>query len=117
MKKENFLVSDLRGQGPRRVTPQQQLWELLDEETRELMRQYFRRLKKRDQEDICYAAIAWIRFGIERRFEDDFMESIRDSLLGYYVSNQPDDGDRDEESGVDTNCVSSLQKSNHKTNM
>ncbi len=57
-------------------SPQQQLWALLNEAQQQICRQVFRRLKKRDQEDLCYAMIAYIRFGIERPFESPFMHVI-----------------------------------------
>lgn len=64
------------GQGPRRLSPQQQLWELIDVYQQEIIRKVFRRLKKRDQEDLCYAMVAYIRFRINRDFPCPFMQTL-----------------------------------------
>lgn len=67
--------------GFRRVTPWQQLWELLSEEQQQIVRMVFRRLKKRDQEDLCYAMIAYIRYHIIRDFPSPFMQVIYLSFI------------------------------------
>lgn len=67
--------------GPRRVTPWQQLWDLLSEEQQQIVRMVFRRLKRRDQEDLCYAMVAYIRFRITRDFTSPFMQVIYLSLI------------------------------------
>lgn len=67
--------------GFRRVTPWQQLWGLLSEEQQQIVRTVFRRLKKRDQEDICYALLAYLRFRITREFKSPFMQVIYLSLI------------------------------------
>lgn len=64
------------GQGPRRLTPQQQLWKLIDVGHQDIIRKVFRRLKKRDQEDLCYAMVAYIRFRIHRDFPCPFMQTL-----------------------------------------
>lgn len=63
-------------QGARRVTPWQQLWEFLSEENRLIVSTIFSRLKKRDQEDLCYAMIAYYRYGLERSFKNQFLQAI-----------------------------------------
>ncbi len=70
-----------RGSMPQYKTPQAQLWELTDDVQHEIFRDLFRRLKKRDQEDLCYALIAWIKFKIHRPFESLFMKVIFQSLV------------------------------------
>ena len=67
--------------GFRRVTPWQQLWELLSEGQQQIVRTVFRRLKKRDQEDLCYAMIAYIRHHITRDFTSPFMQVIYLSFI------------------------------------
>lgn len=69
------------GSKPQYKTPQVQLWELTDDVQHEVFRDLFRRLKKRDQEDLCYALIAWIKFKIHRPFESLFMKVIFQSLV------------------------------------
>lgn len=63
------------------ITPWQQLWKLLGEEQQKIVRTVFRRLKKRDQEDLCYAMVAYIRFGITRDFPCPFMQVLYLSLI------------------------------------
>lgn len=55
-------------------TPQQQLWTLLSQKEQQMVRMVFRHLKKRDQQDLCYALIAYIRFGIVRHYSCPFMQ-------------------------------------------
>lgn len=62
--------------GARCLTPQQQLWELIDAGMQEIIRKVFRRLKKRDQEDLCYAMVAYIRYRITRNFTCPFMQTL-----------------------------------------
>lgn len=67
--------------GARRLTPQQQLWEISNESQHRIFRQVMRRLKKRDQEDLCYGMIAYIRFGVRRPFECPFMQVLFESFI------------------------------------
>lgn len=69
------------GSVPHRITPQQQLWNLTDDSQHEIFRDVFRRIKKRDQEDLCYAMIAYIRFKILRPFESTFMQVLFQSFI------------------------------------
>ncbi len=62
-------------------TPQQQLWKMLNDSQREEFREILRRLKKRDQESLCYGVIAFIKFGIRRPFESEFMQQIYNTML------------------------------------
>lgn len=68
-------------QGFQSVTPWQQLWALLNEEQQSIVRTVFRRMKKRDQEDLCYAMVAYIRFRITRDFLCPFMQVIYLSFI------------------------------------
>lgn len=77
----NNSSSTLREPAFRRVTPWQQLWGLLNEEQQQIVRTVFRRLKKRDQEDLCYALLAYLRFRITREFKSPFMQVIYLSLI------------------------------------
>lgn len=70
------IVKEACGQSPRRLTPQQQLWELIDVYQQDIIRKVFRRLKKRDQEDLCYSMVAYIRFGILRDFPCPFLQTL-----------------------------------------
>ena len=62
-------------------TAQQQLWPLLPEDMRPVIQLIFRRIKKRDQENLSYDLIAYIRFGIYRQFEDAFMGLLFDGMV------------------------------------
>lgn len=79
--------------GFRRITPWQQLWELLNEEQQRIVRTVFRRMKKRDQEDLCYAMVAYIRFHITRDFPCPFMQVIYLSFID--LVNRANDRDDD----------------------
>lgn len=67
-------------------TPQQQLWKMLTDIQREDFREILRRLKKRDQESLCYGVIAFIKFGIRRPFESKFMQLIFNTMILLLVS-------------------------------
>ena len=56
----NSKFSKMRAEGKalRRITPQQQLWALTNDRQQRVLRQVLRRLKKRDQEDLCYGMVA-----------------------------------------------------------
>ena len=73
--------TEAREQRPRSLTPQQQVWELTDDATQKILREVLRRLKKRDQEDLCYALIAYLRYGIRRPFESMFMEVLFECFI------------------------------------
>lgn len=70
-----------------KITPWQQLWKLLSEEQQKIVSMVFRRLKKRDQEDICYAMVAYIRFHIKRDFICPFMQFIFLSMIDLVENN------------------------------
>ncbi len=63
------------------ISPQQQLWKMLNDIQREDFGEILRRLKKRDQESLCYGVIAFIKFGIRRPFESRFMQLIFNTML------------------------------------
>lgn len=65
----------------KKKSPQQQLWPMLSQSQQQICRQVFRRLKKRDQEDLCYALIAYIRYGMKRPFECLFMQVLLESFI------------------------------------
>lgn len=77
----NHSSQALREPGFRRLTPWQQLWELLNEEQQRIVRTVFRRMKRRDQEDLCYAMVAYLRFHITRDFPCPFMQVIYLSFI------------------------------------
>lgn len=79
--------------GARRITPQQQLWELTNERQHYIFRQVFRRIKKRDQEDLCYGMIAYIRFKIRRPFESPFMQTLFESFIDLVEHRYDNDDD------------------------
>lgn len=68
------------------ISPQQQLWKMLNDSQREEFREILRRLKKRDQESLCYGVIAFIKFGIRRPFESEFMQLIFNTMILLLVS-------------------------------
>lgn len=68
------------------ISPQQQLWKMLSDIQREDLREILRRLKKRDQESLCYGVIAFIKFGIRRPFESKFMQLIFNTMILLLVS-------------------------------
>lgn len=76
MARPKFQSTQRCAYGPRRISPQQQLWKLTNERQHYIMRQVFRRIKKRYQDDLCYSTIAYIRFKIRRPFENAFMQSL-----------------------------------------
>ena len=78
MEKDNF--------GLEYCTPQQQLWKMLTDIQREDFREILRRLKKHDQESLCYGVIAFIKFGIRRPFESKFMQLIFNTMILLLVS-------------------------------
>lgn len=68
----------------KRVSPQQQVWQhLRTDEQRAVIAQNLRHLKSREQEDLCYGIIAFLRWGIERPFEDQWLNRLYQSLLLY----------------------------------
>ncbi|MCQ2238233.1 MAG: hypothetical protein MJZ73_03260 [Bacteroidaceae bacterium] len=73
---KKFINKETSVPGARCLTPQQQLWELIDAYQQDIIRKVFRRLKKRDQEDLCYAMVAYIRFRILREFTCPFMQTL-----------------------------------------
>ena len=68
------------------ISPQQQLWKMLNDIQREDFGEILRRLKKRDQESLCYGVIAFIKFGIRRPFESRFMQLIFNTMILLLVS-------------------------------
>ena len=78
---KDFRQTPREAHGPRYVTVQQQVWELTEPRHHRLMRQMFRRLKKRDQMDLSYGLIAYLRFGIVRPYEDAFLQALYESLI------------------------------------
>lgn len=68
------------------ISPQQQLWKMLTDVQRDDLREILRRLKKRDQESLCYGVIAFIKFGIRRPFESKFMQLIFNTMILLLVS-------------------------------
>lgn len=87
---KKFINKETSVRGARCLTPQQQLWELIDAYQQDIIRKVFRRLKKRDQEDLCYAMVAYIRFRILREFTCPFMQtlflSFVDLVDGKYIN-------------------------------
>ena len=66
----------------KKISPQQQVWEhLRTDEQRTILAQNLRHLKHRTQEDICYGILAFIRWGIERHFEDPCLENYNNDIL------------------------------------
>lgn len=64
------------------VTPQQQVWALLQtDDQRAILAANLRHLKKLTQEDICYGIIAFLRWGIIRPFEDQWVNRHFQSLV------------------------------------
>ena len=81
MEKEKNHKPRTDGSKPQYKSPQVQLWALTDECQHEILRDMLRRLKKRDQEDLCYALIAWIKWKIHRPFKSLFMRVLHESLI------------------------------------
>lgn len=69
------------GQGPRRVTPQQQLWALTNERQQRILKRVFALFKKQTSEDICYALIMYLRFGHMCQFENTTLQLILRLLI------------------------------------
>ena len=64
------------------ITPQQQVWALLQtDDQRAILAANLRHLKKLTQEDICYGIIAFLRWGIIRPFEDQWVNRHYQSLV------------------------------------
>lgn len=64
-----------------RISPQAQLWGLTNRKQHFILRAAFKRLKNRDQQDLCYALIANLRFGVNRKFEDYVMQYFYNGIL------------------------------------
>lgn len=63
-------------------SPQAQVWELLKtEEQKAYMADALRHVKKKDQEDLCYGIIAYLRWHITRPFEDAWLDAYSKSIL------------------------------------
>lgn len=66
------------------VTPQQQVWEMLRTDNQKaILAANLRHVKHRTQEDICYGLIAFLRWGIIRPFEDQWVNRLFQSLVLY----------------------------------
>lgn len=76
MANPKFHKTERSASGARHVSPQEQLWELTTERQHHIFREVFRRLKKRDQEDLCYGMIAYLHWGFRRPFESPFMQAL-----------------------------------------
>lgn len=64
------------------ISPQQQVWELLQtDDQKAILAANLRHLKKQTQEDICYGIIAFLRWGIIRPFEDQWVNRHYQSLV------------------------------------
>lgn len=72
------------GSQPTYKSPQTQLWEMTTECQHDIIRQVLRRLKKRDQQDLCYGLIAYLRFKIRRTFECRFMQVLFESFIDLF---------------------------------
>lgn len=83
--------------GAQRISPQQQLWELTDERQHYIFREVFRRIKKRDQEDLCHGMIAFIRFKIRRPFESPFLQILFESFIDLVVGKNMNVGGANDE--------------------
>lgn len=78
----NQIISDMqKPTSPKRITPQEQLWELLPAKSIPIISTVFRRLKKRDQEELCYSMIAYLRYDITRDFHCPFMQILYSSFI------------------------------------
>ena len=66
------------------ITPQQQVWAMLrTDDQKAIVAANLRHLKKVTQEDICYGLIAFLRWGIIRPFEDQWVNRLFQSLVLY----------------------------------
>ena len=66
----------------RHVTPQQQVWELLQTDAQKaVLAAHLRHLKKPTQEDICLGIITFLRWGIIRAFEDQWVNRHYQALV------------------------------------
>lgn len=66
------------------VTPQQQVWEMLrTDNQRAILAANLRHVKYHTQEDICYGLVAFLRWGIIRLYEDQWVNRLYQSLVLY----------------------------------
>lgn len=66
----------------KRVTPQQQVWEILHtDDQKAILAANLRHVKKQTQEDICYGILAFVRWGIIRPFDDIWVNRLYQSLI------------------------------------
>lgn len=73
----------------KRHSIQRQLWMMLEGiEERETMATVLGCLKVQCQEDLCYALVAFIKYGIGRKFENPFMQTVFNMLTGRYSANE-----------------------------
>ena len=64
----------------KRISPQKQLWRLLNERQKQKFAKSFYILRNQCQEDICLALIAYIKYGIEPNFSNPLQAAIFDLL-------------------------------------
>lgn len=81
MAKRHSKSRPAKGPMPKYKAPQVELWELSPKVTHLTLSEVLRHLKKRDQEDLCYALIAWIKWGIQRPFTSPLMLMLFKSLI------------------------------------
>lgn len=59
-----------------RYSAQQELWAITGTEQHEQLRTVLCCLRTSVQEDLCYALIAYLRFGIVRKFKNQLMQTL-----------------------------------------
>lgn len=69
---------------PRRdiISPQQQLWNETSHIEQQQLMLMLRPFKNQYQQDLCYGLVAWLRFGINRPFENPVMQMAYEKCLG-----------------------------------
>ena len=75
------MNNTMKGADEIRLTPQQELWAHLPEESKEIVSQVMGKLKMKNQEDIAHALLAWMKFRVVRPFKNPFMQVILLSLI------------------------------------
>lgn len=64
----------------KRISPQKQLWRLLNERQQRKFKKSFSILRIQCQEDLCYGLIAYIKYGIEPTYPNPLQSAIFDLL-------------------------------------
>lgn len=67
------------------ITPFQQVWNATSNREHQLIKPILDPLDLQQQEDICLALVAWLRFGIRREFGDPELNDVFIQLIDLII--------------------------------